>query len=109
MGLLSYKGLFLIRLLLVFEPFYSEIRCYRSIVQKSESWESPNTEDCTLLHIVRGECVQCISMLFRKVIDFYWHAQIELEIIPKKSIFSRGLYILSCSFRGTIVVLAFCP
>ena len=51
--------------------------------------------------------MQCISMLFRKVIDFYWHAQIELEIIPKKSIFSRRLYILSCSFRGTIVVLAF--
>ena len=32
MGLLSYKGLFLIRLLLVFE-----IRCYRSIVQRNQS------------------------------------------------------------------------
>ena len=37
MGLLSYKGLFLIGLLLVFEPFYSEIRCYRSIVQRNQS------------------------------------------------------------------------
>ena len=37
MGLLSYKGLFLIRLLLVFEPFYGEIRCYRSIVQRNQS------------------------------------------------------------------------
>lgn len=39
MGLLSYKGLFLIRLLLVFELFYGEIRCYRSIVQRNQSPE----------------------------------------------------------------------
>lgn len=37
MGLLSYNGLFLIRLLLVFEPFYGEIRSYRSIVQRNQS------------------------------------------------------------------------
>ena len=41
MGLLSYKGLFLIRLLLVFEPFYGEIRCYRSIVQRNQSPGKP--------------------------------------------------------------------
>ncbi len=34
MGLLSDKGLFLIRLLLVLEPFYGEIR---SIVQRNQS------------------------------------------------------------------------
>ena len=37
MCLLSYEGLFQIRLLLVFEPFYGEIRCYRSIVQRNQS------------------------------------------------------------------------
>lgn len=37
MCLLSYEDLFLIRLQLVFEYLYGEIRCYRSVVQRNQS------------------------------------------------------------------------